>query len=353
MNDCQRCSQFPELKSKGYLLFHSKNTMITHSLKKIVQKYEENDSLVFVPYTSFEHLEEMVLKIRASFTKEEKEQLVGTYTDENKNQNRFVNMTSFPVLSERLKNRDFVSIINKRMFTQHLQPIISLQQNDVFGYEFLLRPLPNGYPFSPGELFSFSQRAGLQSNLDSQARIASIEISSRLVKPGVKRFINFLPSSIYDPNHCLKSTFKAVEKYGVAPTDLVFEVVETEKIQNMDHLKMIFRTYQEHGMKVALDDLGSGFSSVEVLKELKPNFTKIDRSLIAYCDQDQEKQSRIKEILDIGNAYGMTVLAEGIERPEEAQFCQQVGISLAQGYFFGKPNDQPLVQDQLSEQRVY
>jgi EAL domain-containing protein (putative c-di-GMP-specific phosphodiesterase class I) len=138
-------------------------------------------------------------------------------------------MSTFSQLRERILNRDYLTIINQGKFTQHLQPIVHLQEESVFGYEFLLRKNSNDFPFFPGELFSFSQKAGLQSILDSQARISSIEVGSKLLKPGVKRFINFLPSSIYAPNHCLKSTFKAAKRHGVDPSDLVFEVVETER----------------------------------------------------------------------------------------------------------------------------
>ncbi|MDT8859587.1 EAL domain-containing protein [Alkalihalobacillus sp. MEB130] len=328
-------------------MFQSKNPKVMELLGGLSSEKMERQNTVLFRYKSYNQLEEIMREIEESFANEELDQVFGTYLSNSNKDMRFVNMTSFPMLHERIKNRDYLTIINQRMFTQHMQPIVHLQKEGVFGYEFLLRQMPQGFSFYPGELFSFSQRAGLQSNLDSQARIASIEVSSKILKRGIKRFINFLPSSIYDPTHCLKSTFQAVEAYNVDPNDLVFEVVETEKIDNIDHLKNIFQTYQDHGINVALDDLGSGYATLDVLKELKPNYAKIDRGLIDYCDQNKEKQSRIKAIVEIAQDHGMILLAEGIERIEEAEFCQQLGIPLAQGYYFGKPSEEPLVQDQV------
>ncbi|TWI57175.1 EAL domain-containing protein [Halalkalibacter nanhaiisediminis] len=343
MSSCDRCSQFPLLESKGSLLLYTKNGSLQEKLKSIVeQQVSEEGQVISLDYTSFEQLDYLLDLLAKCLSKGEKEQILGSYMSVGSHTERFPNMVSFDKLYERLTHREFLTIINQGMFTQYMQPIIILDNKQIFGYEFLLRQVSKDYPFFPGELFSFSQRAGLHSSLDSQARISSIQMSSKELKNGVKRFINFVPSSVYDPNHCLKSTFQAVEHFGVDPNDLVFEVVETEKIADIDHLKKIFRTYQEHGMKMALDDLGAGFSTLEVLQELKPDFAKIDRHLIDHCDENKEKQAQIHATVKIANEYGMTLLAEGIERKEEADFCQSLGISLGQGYFFGKPQPKPL-----------
>lgn len=201
----------------------------------------------------------------------------------------------------------------------------------------MLRPLPEGIDFKPYELFQMAERSGLQALLDGKARITSIQNSSGIVEPGVKRFINFLPSSIYDPKHCLATTFRAAAQAGVDPNDLVFEVVETEEIADMKHLRDILTAYQEQGMKVALDDLGAGHSTLSVLKELKPDYVKIDRKIISCCDQDKTKKEMIKQIVDVAKSIKAIVLAEGIERQEEAEVALKYGVELAQGYYFGRP----------------
>ncbi|WP_456271760.1 EAL domain-containing protein [Bacillus sp. AK031] len=186
----------------------------------------------------------------------------------------------------------------------------------------------------------------MHSLLDQRAREAAIRCRKGNVENGIKSFINFLPSTIYNPEFCLKHTFSIVEKYKVDPSDLVFEVVETEKIVDIDHLKNVFAVYRREGMKVALDDVGSGFATLEMLGQIKPDYVKVDRSYVSHCDSIRENQAFLKEVSHISKELGIKVLAEGIERKEEFDYCKTVGIDLAQGYYIGKPEEkarQPLL----------
>ncbi|WP_017726856.1 EAL domain-containing protein [Halalkalibacterium ligniniphilum] len=352
MDECSRCSEFPALESKGLIIFYEKQPALFVQLKNLLYQkgvdVKESATLLQVSYSSFDELTEWMRFLNEQLSPVQKRRLYGSYSATKNEEISFLKMTSFHELFVRISNRQLLQIINHRLFVPFLQPIVQLQKDEIYGYEFLLRQKSEAYPFSPGRLFAFSQQAGLQTVLDGQARIVSIEAGAKILKSGIKRFINFLPSSIYDPNHCLKSTFKAAEQFRVDPKDLVFEVVETEKIADVDHLKKIFKTYQEYGINVALDDIGSGFATLNVLQELRPNFAKIDRKLVAHCDGDKEKQTQIKAIIDISREQGTSLLAEGIERAEEAEFCKEAGIELAQGYYFGKPQPLPNPEDQIA-----
>lgn len=240
----------------------------------------------------------------------------------------------------RFKHAELVSIILEHQFSSHMQPIVDASEQ-IIGYEFLLRPAENGKSFSSYELFEVARETGLHSFLDRTARITAIETSALFLPHGVKRFVNFLPSSIYNPDYCLTHTFEAIERLSLDPKDFVFEVVETEQIQHMSILQHIFEVYRSRGMSVALDDVGAGYSTIELMSRLEPDFVKIDRSLIDRCDQDSTKQQKILHIVEMSSRFGGQVLAEGIERMEEFEFCRSIGIELAQGYYFGKPAAQP------------
>lgn len=250
---------------------------------------------------------------------------------------------SLSVFVTRLQHDDVVEIIRKKQFTSHMQPIVD-QHEQVIAYEFLLRPIHNGPTFQPYRLFDIARKTGLHSFLDRAARISAIEISAEYLEPGIKRFINFLPSSIYNPQYCLSHTFAAIERLHLNPKDFVFEVVETENIIEMPKLQNIFDVYRSNGISVALDDVGSGYSKPELIDYLQPDYVKIDRSLIDHCDTQPEKQQKIIHILERSQKHGSTVLAEGIERREEYEFCRSIGIELAQGYLFGKPSESPNLQ---------
>ncbi|WP_416151318.1 EAL domain-containing protein [Salipaludibacillus sp. HK11] len=295
---------------------------------------------IHITYDTWKQLQRYTCIIQSILSDEQLDKCKGMLVG--KNQDPIYQMEEYPFsqLSLIIKNPIFVKIIQEQLFQSFMQPIIATKDQQVIGYEFLLRPNSKIYTFHPGELFLFAQHTGLQSMLDSQARITSIKTASHFLPTGMKQFINFLPSSIYDPQHCLNTTFAAVKEYGVDPQDLIFEVVETEKIKEVSHLKNIFDTYQKAGMKIALDDIGSGYATIELLKELKPDYAKIDRELIQNCHQSAAKLEKIKQLSEITKAMGTILLAEGIETIEEFNAIKPL-VDLAQGYYFGKPIKNP------------
>ncbi|WP_281658349.1 EAL domain-containing protein [Halobacillus sp. Cin3] len=242
-------------------------------------------------------------------------------------------------LYKRITRPDLVSIIHKGEFQAHLQPIMDIKMKKVIGYEALLRT--NHASIHPGELFSFASDAGLQSMLDQKARRAAVKAKAEHLQKGEKIFINFLPSTIYDPDFCLAHTFQMVKEYDVPSEDLVFEVVETERITNVDHLKTILEKYKASGMKTALDDVGAGYSSLEMLRLLQPDYVKIDRSYIQDCHIQPEKQAFLNQVMADAGRLTIDVLAEGIETLEEWNWLAALGVHFGQGYLIGRPAPVP------------
>ncbi|TFE00352.1 EAL domain-containing protein [Jeotgalibacillus salarius] len=272
------------------------------------------------------------------------EEMTGEVTALNKkidcgisSKNNHAQFMTAELFKTRLENRDTVEFIQDGKLVSHLQPIVNISTGEVYAYESLLRADSSEKNISPYELFQVASHAEMHSLLDQRAREEAIRARKNHIKPGIKSFINFLPSTIYNPEYCLQHTFSVVNKYNVDPADLVFEVVETEKVQDVDHLKKVFQTYKREGMKVALDDVGAGFSTIEMLKLLEPNYVKIDRSYVDRCDENINKQDFLSEVTHVSKELGITVLAEGLERIEELKVCKDIGIDLCQGYLIGKP----------------
>ncbi len=335
---CTKCETIPEIHTSGYLEIYTGVPQLMQSLQHLLQ-LPETVNPVTVRYQNSDELQKICRKIHTTFNEAAREMFFcSTLSDP---VDKGASAISFPQFFSRVQRPDYIEIMKSSLFTNHMQPIISLRDNEISGYEFLMRPSNQEYPFYPYELFQMARESGLQSFLDSATRISSIRVSAELLPKGIKRFINFLPSSIYDPAHCLRTTFRAVEEYDVDPNDLVFEVVETEKIEEVDHLKKIFHTYKQEGMKMALDDVGTGYATQEMLLQLKPDYAKIDRSAISFCDEDTEKQKKLFELVEVAREEGITLLAEGIERKEEADFCREAGMTFGQGYYFGKPAERP------------
>lgn len=239
-------------------------------------------------------------------------------------------------MESRIKNNDVLGVIVEKRFENHIQPIVNADEK-IIGYEFLLRPTSKKRPFSPLELFAIARESGLHSSLDQAARLSAIETSARHLPRGIKRFINFLPSSIEHPCRSLNETFKKIEQLALDARDFVFEVVETERIRQISHLQHIFEVCRSQGISMALDDVGAGFSSVEEMSRLQPDYVKIDRSIVSGCRNDAHKQRQIKDIIARAIDFGGKVLVEGVEQREDFEFCLDSGAVLGQGYLFGRP----------------
>ncbi|MEC0368376.1 EAL domain-containing protein [Paenibacillus chibensis] len=335
---CSGCAPIQPVEDQGRVRFKPRHHLVSAVIhesrlasetgaEEIIVSYDTKDELLDLVHSLYTLPTEVVEATDISIT--------GRGRDE-----RNSPWISLAQMKARMNHVNVVEIIQQGQFSSHMQPIVDASEH-VVGFEFLLRPAPNGVPFQPYQLFEIARETGMHSFLDRAARISAIETSAQWLPRGIKRFINFLPSSIYNPEYCLSHTFRTIDKFHLDPRDFVFEVVETEQIEDMDHLLKIFKTYRDHGMKVALDDVGSGYSTLEVMSMLKPDYVKIDRSLIDRCDQDASKRELILSIMDRADKFGGQVLAEGIERREEFEFCRTTGIHLAQGYLFGKPSDRP------------
>ncbi|MBP1157120.1 MULTISPECIES: EAL domain-containing protein [unclassified Paenibacillus] len=345
---CSGCSRVAPIQDQGWLLVQSTEPSIAEKLQEtstsLMIMQEKKDLRLSFRYDSKEQLLESLSALQAAISEKEQELVKLRITESERPQDtaELSDAVSFKQFFARMKHQDVVRIILDGQFTSHMQPIFETATGKIFGYEFLLRASEDGPLFKPFDLFTVAQQTGLHSFLDRSARISAIQTSAQYLPTGYKRFVNFLPSSIYNPNYCLTHTFAAIERLSLDPQDFVFEVVETEKIADITHLQNIFAVYRQHGVKVALDDVGSGFATLGVLSALRPDYVKIDRGLTDHCDEDVEKQQKIHEIIRRAGSFGGVVLAEGMERSEEWEYCKASGIQLAQGYLLGKPSPRPL-----------
>ncbi|MGM0520026.1 MAG: EAL domain-containing protein [Campylobacterota bacterium] len=241
-----------------------------------------------------------------------------------------------------IDDKSFFDILENEALTTHFQPIIDLKNDSIYAYEALTRGVfPDGTLMSPGELFEKSTRNDTNFKLDRLCRESALKTSA-VKKINSKVFINFLPTSIYDPKFCLQATVKWAKQLDHDPKNIVFEVVETEKVQDKEHLKGILDYYRQQGFQVALDDVGEGYSSLNMLVDLQPDIIKVDRNIIDSIDKDSMKQSVYKALRTISNDNGIKLLAEGVETIEELNKVRELGADYAQGYYFAKPSAEPI-----------
>ncbi|WMT56870.1 EAL domain-containing protein [Truepera radiovictrix] len=241
-------------------------------------------------------------------------------------------------LRARLGSSWLVAMLHEKRFYNAFQPIVAASDLETpYAYECLLRGrLEDGQTVYPDAIFSTARAADLLFQVDRAARLSAIS-NARACGISVPLFINFNPTAIYDPRFCLRSTTQAIREAGIAPHDVVFEVVESDHIGSVEHLQTIIRFYRDQGFRVALDDLGSGYSSLTLLAELRPDFVKFDRGLVSGVHTDPFKQKLLAKLLELAHELGVATLAEGVERDEETAWLLAHGVAYLQGYAFAPP----------------
>jgi EAL domain-containing protein (putative c-di-GMP-specific phosphodiesterase class I) len=231
-----------------------------------------------------------------------------------------------------------VELIGARRLTAHFQPIVhAANPGRVYGHEALLRGTDaDGAMVPPSRLFEAARGAGLLFQLDLAARRAAIAAAHAHALRGAL-FINFAPTAIYDPTSCLRSTVGAIDAAGIPRSSVVFEVVETERAQDVDHLKGILDFYRAAGFRVAIDDVGAGYSSLNLIHRLRPDILKLDMELIRDVHLDPYKATIARKILEVADSLGIETIAEGIECAEELAWVREHGATYVQGYHIARP----------------
>lgn len=236
-----------------------------------------------------------------------------------------------------------VAMMQERRLTSYFQPIVHADDtSNVYGHEALLRGVTvEGGLVPPSQLFDMARGAGLLFQLDLSARRSAIAGAASHSLQG-KLFVNFAPTAIYDPASCLRSTVGAIDKAGISRSDVVFEIVETERAHDPAHLRKILDYYRGAGFRIALDDVGSGFSSLNLIHLLRPDVLKLDMELVRNVDQDPYKARIAANLLDVATSLGIDALAEGIETQGELEWVREHGAKFVQGYLIGKPGPTPV-----------
>lgn len=217
-------------------------------------------------------------------------------------------------------------------FTMAFQPIVDLTLAKIVAYEALVRG-PQGE--SAWSVIS-QVTDDLLYRFDQACRVKAIEMASALDMQ-TDLSINFLPNAVYEPKACIQATLEVSKRVGWPTHRLIFEITETERVRDRQHLCNIIDAYRSMGFKTALDDFGNGYANLDLLTDLTPDKLKIDRELVMNCDSDFRRQALLNAIILLAQELDMTLIAEGVETRAEALWLARAGIVRQQGFYFAKP----------------
>ncbi|GAC1562881.1 MAG: EAL domain-containing protein [Herpetosiphon sp.] len=240
----------------------------------------------------------------------------------------------------RLQSKWLTDILGRNALTAVFQPIVSTTSGNLHGYECLLRADQDGAMVFPNQMFGVARNAGMLFQLDQRARQTAIQ-QAMLHNIAAQVFINFTPTTIYDPVFCLRSTVQTMEELGMRADQVVFEVIESADTGNPAHLRNICDYYRASGFHVALDDIGSGYSSLNLIHELRPDYIKLDMKLIQNVDTDPYKALIVRKLLETAGELGIKTVVEGVETVGQLDWVREHGADYAQGYFIARPSSPP------------
>ncbi len=221
------------------------------------------------------------------------------------------------------RRQSIVSILQTGSVTTLFQPIVSLADRTVTGYEGLSRFEPG---VSPEVRFREASRLGLGTELDLLAA-RSILASAHALPQHSLVTINASPSTILD------ARFAAV--LAGAERRIAIEITEHDRVRDYDALRAALARLPK--VSFGVDDTGSGYASLRHILRLVPAYVKLDRTLVTGIDQDTTMQALVRGLTVFLAATGAYVIAEGIEQATEAHALGDLGVEYGQGYLFGRP----------------
>jgi EAL domain-containing protein (putative c-di-GMP-specific phosphodiesterase class I)/GGDEF domain-containing protein len=244
---------------------------------------------------------------------------------------------------------EFRDILVCRKITAHYQPIVSLSTGNIYGYEALARGPQSSYFATPNRLWGFAEKENQLYALEKAARQRAIEgfLPNDF---NWKLFINLNANVIHDPQFTPGQTLAFLEKMNLTPQNVVFEITERQSIDDYASFTKALGHYRKQGYQIAIDDAGAGYSSLQAIAELRPDYIKIDRSIIHRINRNKIKEILLETLVVFARKIDCQMIAEGIETFEELEIVRQLGVHFGQGYLLGRPNPklQP-VPDAVSE----
>lgn len=244
--------------------------------------------------------------------------------------------------------QEFREIVDTRKLGVVYQPIVNLNTGDILAWESLTRGPDNSRFKSPVVLFDYADEMDQVFELEKACREIAVRNIGELGEEQYV-FMNIHPRSLIDPDFSPGETIRLLKSQGLKPSDVVLEVTERHSIQDFALFHRTLRHYRDQGFKVAVDDVGTGYSGLWSIAEIKPDYLKVDMELVRGIDKNPVKRALLETFVTFSENIGCRLIAEGIEDEKELSTLIRIGVHYGQGYFLGRPG---FPKPQLKEEVV-
>ena len=229
----------------------------------------------------------------------------------------------------------FEAIIEANQLRTHFQPIVELEEGHLFGFESLSRgPLKTVYE-SPDVLFGEARRRHLLLQLETKCQCQLLANIREIAHRGFYMFVNLEPILLETEDFRTLPIFESLHK--IDPRNFVIELTERHKRHAEGSLKRNLEYLRSLGFRIALDDVGSGYSDLDSIVEFRPEFLKISNKIIQDISTNTLKQKVVSLLLELSDNFAFTI-AEGIETERDFFTVRELGVRFGQGFLLAKPN---------------
>lgn len=233
-------------------------------------------------------------------------------------------------------------IIEEERLSAVFQPILNFDTCHYLGFEGLIRGPEGSFLAQPSALFSEARCAGCIEQLDYACHKAILTSFSRQQLPG-KVFINVTPRTLHGFSF-VEHLVLLADSASIKPDKIVLELTESEALTNYQDTIQILLLLKNHGFQIALDDLGSGYASLQLWSELRPEIIKIDQHFFKGITNDRIKRDFVTAMQMLAESTGSKLIAEGLENFADLHTAKKLGINFGQGYVIARPQIEPFLK---------
>jgi len=253
---------------------------------------------------------------------------------------KYTNEINEKIIKEKTVKAEVMSALKKGEFINHYQPKIDSSKNELYGAEALVRWNKNGNLIFPKDFIPILEKENSIIDLDYYVLTKACEDIKKWEDLGlepVKVSVNFSMKHLDDTTAANK-IIEIINQFGIDPKYIEIELTELTNIENISKMNKFMKLLQDNSITVSMDDFGSGYSSITLLKNLNYDIVKIDRGLIDSLEKDDEKNLIIlRNIITMLKEINIEVVAEGVESKKQLDILNEYGCNIIQGYYYDKP----------------